>query len=86
MNYQFEIPTEDQARRVLTGRSYQAEMYRDAVACVRRLMPVTTAQERAEAHAYNVERAARLKNSDSSSRMRTRSLTLQLTTPVIASL
>jgi hypothetical protein len=52
MRWQFEIPTEEQARSTLTDRSFQAEMYRDAVACNRRLMPVTTAAELEENRAW----------------------------------
>lgn len=45
--WQFQIPTEAEARATLHDRSCQAEMYHDAVTCERRLQPVTTAAERA---------------------------------------
>lgn len=60
MRYQFEIPSVDDARKFLRDRPYQDTAFKDAVECGRRLMPVTTPEERAEAHAFNVERAARL--------------------------
>lgn len=57
--FQFQIPTEDEARSVLRSTVHQAEMYPDKIAATRRLQPVTIEAERAAAHAYNVERAAR---------------------------
>jgi len=50
--FQFEIPTEATARAALIGRSYQDTGHHDALTCQRRLLPVTTPQERAEARAF----------------------------------
>ncbi len=59
--YQFRIPTVEEAEHLLAQRraeieqrgSLQAEQFEDAVACRRRLVPVTTAAERAAAQAFN---------------------------------
>jgi len=52
VRWQFEIPTEEQAREQLKGRSYQDTMFKDAVSAQRRLMPVTTPQELAANKAW----------------------------------
>lgn len=58
MSFKFDIPTEDQARSLLAlrrrGVGLQDEMYKDAIACQRRLVPVTTPEERAAAREYSL--------------------------------
>lgn len=58
--FRFEIPTEEAAREFLSWRRrnemYQGELHIDALACQRRLLPVTTAAEREELETYNQER------------------------------
>lgn len=54
--FQFQIPTEDEARAILGAGVHQAEFYPDKIAALRRLLSVTSADERATAHAFNLAR------------------------------
>jgi len=62
--WDFELMTQQDAERILVEPDHSAESWHDNVRAVRRLMPVTTEEERRAAREFNRENAEMRKSQD----------------------